>query len=102
MENTRTWRLSKGVTLEKVKAHPERYKPSTEWDWNDKGIWTADRVAGGQMQSDGWVSAAKWLKRIGSRSLLVIEEEDGTPFIGSVRERASRINMEQYWKERDV
>ena len=53
------------------------------------------------MWFEGRVSAYKWLKRIGGRSLLVIEEEDGTPFIGSVRARASKVNMSTYWKERD-
>ena len=45
------------------------------------------------MGLEGRVSASKWLKRIGNRSLLVIEEEDGTPFIGSVLSRASKVNM---------
>ena len=53
------------------------------------------------MGFEGQVSASKWLKRIGNRSLLVIEEEDGTLFIGSVRTRASKVNMCTYWKERD-
>jgi hypothetical protein len=53
------------------------------------------------MGFEGRVCASKWLKRIGNRSLLVIEEEDGTPFIGSVRARASKVNMSSYWKERD-
>ena len=47
------------------------------------------------------VGAAKWLKKIGSNSLVVIEEVDGTPFIGSMRERSSKKNMEMYWVERD-
>ena len=53
------------------------------------------------MGFEGRVCASKWLKRIWSRSLLVIEEEDGTPCIGSVRARASKVNMSSYWKERD-
>ena len=53
------------------------------------------------MGLEGRVSASKWLKRIGNRSLLVIEEEDGTPFIGSVLSRASKVNMCTYLKERD-
>ncbi len=47
------------------------------------------------------VGAAKWLRKIGSNSLVVIEELDGTPFIGSMRERSSKKNMEMYWVERD-
>ena len=30
-----------------------------------------------------------------------IEEEDGTPFIGSVKQRASEIGLEQYYMERE-
>ena len=95
------WRKGTNVEIVKVRAHPERHKPYEEWDWNDKGIWTADRVAGGQMDHDGSVLASSWLKRIGFRSQVVIEEEDGTPFIGSVQERASRKNIESYWIRRD-
>ena len=95
------WRLGDKVKVLKVSAHPERYRRHEMWSWDDKGIWTADRVASGMMEHEGRILASKWLKRISSRSVLAIEEEDGTPFIGSVRERASRINMERYWIERD-
>ncbi len=47
------------------------------------------------------VRAAKWLKKIDSRSLVVLEELDGTPFIGSTRDRVSKRNMELNWVERD-
>ena len=53
------------------------------------------------MEFDGKIKAASWLKRIGLRSPVVIEELDGTPFIGSVQERASILNMQMYWIERD-
>ena len=89
------------VSIVKVRAHPEEFKDHTAWDWDDNGIWTADRVAGQEMEYEGSVKASSWLKRIGKRSLLVIEEMDGTPFIGSVRDRASRLNMVEYWKSRD-
>ena len=95
------WKKGANVTLAKVKAHPELHKPLSEWTWDDKGIWTADRVAGGEMESEGRISAKKWLTRISARAPLVIQEEDGSPFIGSVRDRLSRINMEKYWIERD-
>jgi hypothetical protein len=95
------WKKGPLVTISKVRAHPEKFKHHTAWDWDDKGIWTADRVAGREMEFEGRVKASQWLKRIGNRSALVIEEADGTPFIGNVRDRASRINMQNYWKERD-
>ena len=95
------WTLGGDVTMNKVKAHPERFKHHTEWDWDDKGIWTADRVAGAEMTHESWVSAASWLKRISRRARVTIEEADGTPFIGNVSERISRYNMQKYWKLRD-
>ena len=89
------------MTISKVRAHPERFKHHTAWDWNDRGIWTADRVAGRSMEYEGSVKASHWLKRIGKGSLLVIEEADGLPFIGNVRDRASKVNRQNLWKERD-
>jgi hypothetical protein len=41
-----------------------------EWTWHDRGIWTAEKVAGGEMGFEGRVCASNWLKRIGGRSLL--------------------------------
>jgi hypothetical protein len=95
------WGKGAGVSVVKVRAHPERYLHHSQWSWDDKGIWTADRVAGKSMQSECSVSASRWLKRIGARSNAVIEELDGTPFIGSIRERASKWNIDRYWIERD-
>ena len=43
------WTLGGEVSVKKVRAHPKRFKHHTEWDWDDKGIWTADRVAGAEM-----------------------------------------------------
>ncbi len=78
------------VSVVKVRAHPERFLHHSLWPWDDKGIWTADRVAGKNMKAECSVRASRWLKRIGSRSMAVIEELDGTPYIGSIRERASK------------
>ena len=90
-----------GVKVCKVRAHPERHTHHLNWTWNDIGIWTADRVAGRNMISETSVKVGRWLKRIGANSLVVIEELDGTPFIGSVRERVSKRDMEKYWEDRD-
>ncbi len=84
------WRKGNFVNISKVKAHPERHAHHESWTWDDIGIWTADRVAGRNMSSECSVSAARWLKRIGAKSLVVIEEADGTPFIGSVKDRISK------------
>ncbi len=53
------------------------------------------------MRSESSVSIARWLKRIGAKSLVVIEEADGTPFIGSVKEQMSKRSMELYWVDSD-
>jgi hypothetical protein len=53
------------------------------------------------MESEGRISARKWLTRIIARAPLVIQVADGSPFIGSVRERVSKVNIEKYWIERD-
>jgi hypothetical protein len=41
------------------------------------------------------------MKRISTASKVSIEEEDGTPFIGSVNRRASQESTRQYLLERD-
>jgi hypothetical protein len=95
------WKRGASVKVCKVRAHPERHKNHLNWSWDDIGIWTADRVAGRDMTSETSLKAGCWLKRIGAKSLVVIEETDGTPFIGSVRERISKRDMEKYWEDRD-
>ena len=62
------WKLGRLTSVEKVRAHPERFLHHSKWSWDDKGIWTADRVAGGNMSYECTVGAAKWLKKIGSTS----------------------------------
>ena len=51
------WKKGDKVTLKKVKAHPELFKAPKDWTWDDRGIWTAERVAGGEMESEGRISA---------------------------------------------
>jgi hypothetical protein len=65
------------------------------------GIYIADRVAGGFTAAHKTVSAREWLTRISAQSRVTIEEEDGTPFIGSVARRASQHSIRQYFMERD-
>ena len=43
------WAKGHNVKVQKVRAHPERFTHHSKWFWDDKGIWTADRVAGGFM-----------------------------------------------------
>ena len=44
------WSKGPLVSIAKVRAHPEVHKHHTARDWDDKGIWTADRVAGVEME----------------------------------------------------
>ncbi len=61
------------------------------------GIYVADRVAGGFKTAHKTISAREWLIRISAQSKVAIELEDGTPFIGSVKRRASKLSMERYF-----
>ena len=95
------WRKWEGITTLKIKAHPERYKEWGTWDFEDKGIYVADGVAGGEARPHATISAKEWITRISARSIVAIEEEDGTPFIGRVSQRASEECTRQYLMERD-
>ena len=55
------WKRWEGTDKKHIDAHPERYKKWGTWDGDDMGIYVADRVAGGFMESHRSVSA-----RIGS------------------------------------
>ena len=83
------WKLWENSTTMKIDAHPERFIRQENWDGNNMGIYIADRVAGKFMQAHRKISAKEWMRRISSVSKVSIEEEDGTPFIGSVNRRAS-------------
>ena len=95
------WEKWEQIETFKIKAHPERYKAWGTWSFDDMGIYVADAVAGGQATPHETVSARDWLLRISARSMVGIEEEDGTPFIGSVKQRASETGLEQYYMERE-
>jgi hypothetical protein len=95
------WKRWEGTDTKHIDAHPERHKKWGTWDGDDMGIYVADRVAGGFMESHRSVSARDWLIRISARSKVAIELEDGTPFIGSVTRRASQQSMKRYFVERD-
>ena len=95
------WKIWEGTSTKHIKAHPERHKKWGTWDGGDMGIYVADRVAGGHFEPHRTVSAKQWLIRISSQSKVAIELEDGTPFMGSVARRASRLSMKQYFMERD-
>ena len=95
------WKKWDKSTTLKIDAHPERYIKREDWDGDDMGIYIADRVAGGFLNGHRKIKAKDWMKRISTWSKVSIEEEDGTPFIGSVNRRASRVSMKQYLLERD-
>ena len=95
------WKIWENVTTMKIDAHPERFIRHENWNGDEMGIYIADRVAGEFMQAHRKISAKEWMKRISSVSKVSIEEEDGTPFIGSVNRRASMESMRQYLLMRD-
>ena len=98
---TSGWKKWDGTTTVKIKAHPERYKEWGTWEFKDMGIYVADAVAGGEAIPHAKISAKEWLTRISAQSIVAIEEEDGTPFIGSVSQRASEECSRHYLMERD-
>jgi hypothetical protein len=57
-------RKPENCILEKVKAHPEKFKKPEEWDHCDKGIWAADQIAGGTLSPAYTLKTSEWLKRI--------------------------------------
>jgi hypothetical protein len=95
------WKKWAGVKTKKIDAHPERRKEWDKWGGDEMGIYVADRVAGGLTAPHKTISAREGLIRISAQSKVAIEEEDGTPFIGSVAKRASEYSMKQYFMERD-
>ena len=95
------WKKYEGAEIFKIDAHPERHKAWGTWDGDDMGIYIADRVAGGFISYNKTVSARDWLIRISARSIISIEEEDGTPFIGSVKQRVSEVMKRDYTMGRE-
>ena len=95
------WKKWDGSTTLKIDAHPERHIRREDWDGDDMGIYLADRVAGGFLNAHRKIKAKDWMKRVSTWSKVSIEEEDGTPFIGSVYRRVSKESMRQYLLERD-
>ena len=51
------WKKWEGSKTEHISAHPERHKVWGTWDWDDMGIYVADRVAGGFSEANRTISA---------------------------------------------
>ena len=93
------WERGKGISIKKVKAHPERREG--EWTEDDEGIFLADQVAGGKGDNMPRVRATEVIGEIARRGRIMICGEDGVPFVGNIRARCSREKMRNYWKRRD-
>jgi hypothetical protein len=75
------WTKNKDTNFCKVKAHPERRLPASEWSMEEQGNFLADKVASGAVDPMLTISAKEWLSWIGSRSSIVIVDACGSPTI---------------------
>jgi hypothetical protein len=92
------WKRGEGITVKKIKAHPERR--GGEWSKDDEGIFIADQIAGnvGNVPS---ITATKIIGEIARRGKIMVCGENGEPFIGNLRMRSSKEKLGRYWKRRD-
>ena len=95
------WRKPEGCVLEKVKAHPEKYKKPEEWDHRDRGIWAADQIAGGVLSPSIRIKASEWLTHISYSSKLVVVDQKGLPFVKDIAKRWGKYLVDSYLVERD-
>ena len=68
------WRPQGHIRIKKVKAHPDR--KTGAWTKEDKGIWAADDVAGGDEKGMECIRASDTLKRIADRQVSLMRRED--------------------------
>ena len=96
------WEKNDKVAFRKVKAHPERRLPASEWSTEERGNFMADQVAGSILTPAYTIKASEWLKKIGAtHSKLTIERTDGTPLIMDVSKTKSKCDVIKYLDERD-
>ncbi len=94
------WRKKTGVLLEKVKAHPERYREPKDWTNKDRGIWIADQIAGGDMEASHVIKASEWLRKVAFESKAYISKQ-GLPFVKDISKEWGKHMMDRYLKDRD-
>ena len=95
------WRKSENCILEKVKAHPEKFKKPEEWDYCDKGIWAADQIAGDTLTPAITIKASTWLSLISYTSKAIVVDCNGLPFVKDISKRWGKYLIDSYLKDRD-
>ena len=95
------WTKPLGCILNKVKAHPEKYKLPKDWQPEDKGIWIADQIPGGLFAASKKIAASIWLKRVSFTSKATIVDRNGVPFFKDISRRWSKHNLKMYLEGRD-
>ena len=96
------WRRPLNAVLEKVRAHPERFKELKEWKAADKGIWMADQVAGGSLTTEKTLKASSWIRRVSySSKAVIVRKETGMPFFRDVAKMWSKHLLKTYLIQRD-
>jgi len=95
------WRKPESCVLEKVKAHPEKYKKPEEWSHTDRGIWAADQIAGGILLPSVKIKASEWLTHISYASKLIVVDQQGLPFVKDIANKWGKYLVDSYLVERD-
>jgi hypothetical protein len=95
------WKRKRNIKICKVDSHPEHRKVPNEWTVEEKGNFIADRVAGGAVEARLTIKASQWLRFIGSRSKIIVTDQDGLPVITDPRVIKSRTDRKQYLRTRD-
>ena len=95
------WTKRDNVNFCKVKAHPERRLPASEWNKEEQGIFLADSVASGTVTPMLTISAKEWLQWIGSKSPIMLTDASGSPVILEPRVIKSKKDSVRYLHERD-
>jgi len=95
------WRKKDNIMLEKVKAHPERYRSPENWTHTDRGIWIADQIAGNEQAATHVVKASDWLKKVAYESKAYVTTKQGLPFVKDISKEWGKYMMDKYLKDRD-
>ena len=82
-----------------MKAHPE--KREELWQEDERGIWTADKIAEGGVKKVHVATATSVLKLFGKMGSIAIVDENNIPFIGNLMRRSSKMRGINYFIRRD-
>ncbi len=95
------WRKSENCILEKVRAHPEKFRKPKEWDYYDKRVWAADQIAGDTFTPALTVKASAWLNLVSYSSKAIVVDHNGLPFVKDISKRWEKYLIGSYLRERD-